>query len=71
MAGKTLGERIARLEVYYAEIPGHLKDIKALQEKQNGRLGVLERWQQRIIGGGLLAALIVTVGGAAFLRGVL
>ncbi len=59
MAGKTLGERIARLEVYYAEIPGHLKDIKALQEKQNGRLGALERWQQRIIGAGLLVVSVI------------
>ena len=67
MAGKTLGERVARLEAYYAEIPGHLKDIKALQKEQNGRLGALERWQQRIIGAGLLAALILTIAGAVIL----
>ena len=64
---KTLGERVARLEAYYAEIPGHLKDIKALQKEQNGRLGALERWQQRIIGAGLLATLIATIAGAVIL----
>jgi len=64
---KTLGERVARLEAYYAEIPGHLKDIKELQKAQNGRLGALERWQQRIIGAGLLAALILTIAGAVIL----
>lgn len=63
MAGKPHGERIARLEAYYAEIPGHLKEIKQLQKEQNGRLGALERWQQRIIGAGLLAVFIVTVAG--------
>ena len=64
---KTLGERVARLEAYYAEIPGHLKDIKELQKEQNGRLGALERWQQRIIGAGLLAAFILTIAGAVIL----
>ena len=64
---KTLGERVARLEAYYAEIPGHLKDIKELQKAQNGRLGALERWQQRIIGAGLLATLIATIAGAVIL----
>jgi hypothetical protein len=65
LAGKTHGERLARLETYYAEIPGHLKEIKALQKEQNGRLSVLERWQQRIIGAGLLAAFILAIAGAA------
>lgn len=67
MPGKTHGERLERLETYYAEIPGHLKEIKQLQKEQNGRLGALERWQQRIIGAGLLAAFIVTVAGAVVL----
>jgi hypothetical protein len=59
---------VARLEAYYAEIPGHLLEIKELQKAQNGRLGALERWQQRIIGAGLLGAFALTVAGAVVLK---
>lgn len=51
MTGKPLGERVARLEVYYAEIPNYLKEIKDRLETLNG--GVAEntkfRTQQKTV----------------------
>ena len=66
MAGKPHGERIATLEAYYIEVNDSLKEIKELQRAQNGRVEALTRWQQRIIGAGLLAAFILTVGAGVF-----
>ena len=51
VTGKPLGERVARLEVYYAEIPGYLKEIKERLDTLNG--GVAEntkfRTQQKAV----------------------
>ena len=62
MSGKPHGERIATLEAYYVEVNDSLKEIKAHLKAQNGRVEALTRWQQRIIGAGLLAAFVLTVG---------
>ena len=48
---KTHGERLARLEVYYAQIPGYLEQIKERLDTLNG--GVAEnskfRVQQQVV----------------------
>jgi hypothetical protein len=62
--GKPLGERVATLEAYYVEVNDSLKEIKGHLKAQNGQVAALTRWQQRIIGAGLLAAFIVTVAAA-------
>lgn len=59
---KPHGERIATLEAYYVEVNDSLKEIKARLRTQNDTVAALTRWQQRIIGAGLLAAFILTVG---------
>ena len=69
MPGKPLGERVATLEAYYVEVNDSLKEIKGHMKTQNGHLATLTRWQQRIIGAGLLAAFLLTVGAGVLLRG--
>ncbi|KKM00600.1 hypothetical protein LCGC14_1802840 [marine sediment metagenome] len=66
MTGKTQGERIVRLETYYVQVNDSLKEIKGHLKTQNGRVEALTRWQQRIIGAGLLAAFVLTVGAGVF-----
>ena len=66
MSGKPHGERIATLEAYYVEVNDSLKEIKGHLKTQNGRVEALTRWQQRIIGAGLLAAFVLTVGAGVF-----
>lgn len=58
---KPLGERVARLEAYYAEIPEHLKEIKGHLARQNGHIDDLRRWKiqaQAVLG---FMAFIVSV----------
>ena len=69
MSGKPVGERVATLEAYYVEINDSLKEIKGHMRMQNGLLAMLTRWQQRIIGAGLLAAFLLTVGAGVLLKG--
>ncbi len=46
-----LDERTENIETNIGKIEGH-------QKEQNGRLGALEKWQQRIIGAAVLLGLM-------------
>ena len=70
--GKTLSERIIRLEVYYVQVSDSLKDIKKQMETTNGTITSLVKFKiqaQAILGfmafvvsvtAGTLLTLIVT-----------
>ena len=49
-----LDERTEHIETDVAKIEVH-------QKEQNGRLGMLERWQQRIIGAGVAALFLLSI----------
>ena len=71
MSGKPHGERIAKLEVYYAEVSESLKEIKQHLVTQNGRIYTLATFKiqaQAILG---FMAFVVSVTAGTLLTLVL
>ena len=57
---KNHGERIASLETSYAQTVSYFQDIKEHLAKQNGTIASISRWQQRVIGAGIVLGVIVS-----------
>lgn len=54
----TIASVLGRLDERTAGIQEDIGEVKEHQTEQNGRLSILERWIQRIVGGAVLLGLM-------------
>ncbi len=61
MKAEERDDLLVRLDERTENIETNIGKIEVHQKEQNGRLGALERWMQRIIGAGVAAVFLLGV----------